>query len=216
MGAAAFLMAEYMNLPYAEVAVKAILPAVLYFAGIFIAVHLEAKKLNLKGISKDEMPKWSFLAKNFYLMIPLVLLIWLVSTGAKTMASAAVLSIIAAFAVGLVNQIITAVTNREAGVSTGKAILEALKNSFINAADALVAGAKGSITVAVACAMAGMIAGCITVTGLASILINAIVQVAGNATIIGLLLTMLCCIVLGMGVPKRQTTALWLPPARRF
>ena len=66
---------------------------------------------------------------------------------------------------------------------------------------ALEAGAKGAITVAVACAMAGMIAGCITVTGLASILINAIVQMAGDATMIGLLLTMICCIILGMGVP---------------
>ena len=67
--------------------------------------------------------------------------------------------------------------------------------------EALEAGAKGAITVAVACAMAGMIAGCITVTGLASILINAIVQMAGDATMIGLLLTMICCIILGMGVP---------------
>ena len=67
--------------------------------------------------------------------------------------------------------------------------------------EALEAGAKGAITVAVACAMAGMIAGCITVTGLASILINAIVQAAGDATIIGLALTMICCIILGMGVP---------------
>ena len=67
--------------------------------------------------------------------------------------------------------------------------------------EALEAGAKGAITVGVACAIAGMIAGCITVTGLASILINAIVQLAGSATFIGLILTMVCCIVLGMGVP---------------
>ena len=201
MGAAAFLMAEYMNLPYATVAVKAILPAVLYFAGIFIAVHLEAKKLGLKGIPKDQMPKWSYLAKNIYLILPLVLLIWLVSTGTKTMASAAAISIIASFAVGFVNILIEEITTREADTSVGKAILTAVKKAIIKAADALVAGAKGSITVAVACAMAGLIAGCITVTGLASILINAIVKLAGNATIIGLVLTMLCCIVLGMGVP---------------
>ena len=67
--------------------------------------------------------------------------------------------------------------------------------------ESLEAGSRGAITVAVACSMAGIIAGCITVTGLASILINAIVQLAGNATIVGLVLTMLCCIVLGMGVP---------------
>ena len=197
MGAAAFLMAEYMDLPYAEVAVKAILPAVLYFSGIFIAVHLEAKKLGLKGIARADLPKWSFLLKNFYLILPLVLLVWLVSSGAKTMAFSAALSILAAFIIGFIHQL--AEKNKE--MSFGKALGETVKASIISAIDALMAGAKGAITVAVACAMAGMIAGCITVTGLASILINAIVSVAGNATIIGLVLTMLCCIVLGMGVP---------------
>lgn len=201
MGAAAFLMAEYMNMPYAEVAVKAILPAVLYFTGIFIAVHLEAKKLGLKGISKEEMPKWSYLAKNIYLILPLVLLIYLVSSGSKTMASSAAISIIVAFFVGAVNTVLETVRARETGTTVGKAVAAGLKQSVLSAVDALVVGSKGSITVAVACAMAGMIAGCITVTGLASILINAIVQVAGNATIIGLVLTMICCIVLGMGVP---------------
>ena len=181
MGAAAFLMAEYMDLPYATVAVKAILPAVLYFTGIFIAVHLEAKKLGLKGLSKDEMPKWADLGKKIYLLAPLVLLVWLVSSGAKTMQFSAAVSILAAVIVGFLNK-----DER----LTFKKIFEALE-----------AGAKGAITVSVACAIAGMIAGCITVTGLASILINAIVQLAGSATFIGLILTMVCCIVLGMGVP---------------
>ena len=181
MGAAAFLMAEYMDLPYATVAVKAILPAVLYFTGIFIAVHLEAKKLGLKGLSKDEMPKWADLGKKIYLLAPLVLLVWLVSSGAKTMQFSAAVSILAAVIVGFLNK-----DER----LTFKKIFEALE-----------AGAKGAITVAVACAIAGMIAGCITVTGLASILINTIVQLAGSATFIGLILTMVCCIVLGMGVP---------------
>ena len=181
MGAAAFLMAEYMDLPYATVAVKAILPAVLYFTGIFIVVHLEAQKLGLKGLSKDEMPKWADLGKKIYLLAPLVLLVWLVSSGAKTMQFSAAVSILAAVIVGFLNK-----DER----LTFKKIFEALE-----------AGAKGAITVAVACAIAGMIAGCITVTGLASILINTIVQLAGSATFIGLILTMVCCIVLGMGVP---------------
>ena len=181
MGAAAFLMAEYMDLPYATVAVKAILPAVLYFTGIFISVHLEAKKLGLKGLSKDEMPKWSFLLRKIYLLAPLVLLVWLVSSGAKTMQFSAAVSILAAIIVGFLN----------------KDERLRLKKIF----EALEAGAKGAITVGVACAIAGMIAGCITVTGLASILINTIVQLAGSATFIGLILTMVCCIVLGMGVP---------------
>ena len=197
MGAAAFLMAEYMDLPYAEVAVKAILPAILYFTGIFIAVHLEAKKLGLHGISRSELPKWGYLAKNIYLILPLILLVWLVSSGAKTMAFSAALSILAAFVIGFVHKLLENI--RIMGVK--KAILSTIKSTILSAIDALAAGAKGAITVAVACAMAGMIAGCITVTGLASILINAIVQLAGNATIVGLVLTMVCCIVLGMGVP---------------
>ena len=197
MGAAAFLMAEYMDLPYAEVAVKAILPAILYFTGIFIAVHLEAKKLGLHGISRSELPKWGYLAKNIYLILPLILLVWLVSSGAKTMAFSAALSILAAFVIGFVHKLLENI--RVMGVK--KAILSTIKSTILSAIDALAAGAKGAITVAVACAMAGMIAGCITVTGLASILINAIVQLAGNATIVGLVLTMVCCIVLGMGVP---------------
>ena len=181
MGAAAFLMAEYMGLPYATVAVKAILPAVLYFTGIFIAVHLEAKKLGLKGLSREEMPAWKDLGRKCYLLLPLILLVWLVSSGAKTMQFSAAVSILAAVIVGFLNK-----DER----LTPKKIFEALE-----------AGARGAITVGVACAVAGMIAGCITVTGLASILINGIVGLAGNATIIGLVLTMICCIILGMGVP---------------
>ena len=200
MGAAAFLMAEYMDLPYAEVAVKAILPAILYFSGIFIAVHLEAKKLGLQGIPRTELPKWGYLLRNLYLILPLVLLVWLVSSGAKTMATSAALSILASFIIGFIHLLATNIRQMN-GQGFGKILWLTVKASLLSAVDALAAGAKGAITVAVACAMAGMIAGCITVTGLASILINAIVQLAGNATIIGLVLTMLCCIVLGMGVP---------------
>ena len=203
MGAAAFLMAEYMGIPYAKVAVKAILPAILYFTGIFIAVHLEAKKLGLKGISRDELPKWKLLARDCYLIIPLILLVWLVSSGSKTMSHSAAYSILAAIAVGFVNFFLQG--KRGEGdtqpMTTGKALGNAGKRSFFSAVESLEAGSRGAITVAVACSMAGIIAGCITVTGLASILINAIVQLAGNATIVGLVLTMLCCIVLGMGVP---------------
>ncbi len=203
MGAAAFLMAEYMGLPYAQVAVKAILPAVLYFAGIFIAVHLEAKKLGLQGIPRDQLPKWKLLARDCYLILPLVLLVYLVASGSKTMSHSAAYSILAAVAVGGVNFFLTRLRGSadRPAQQPGPALAGAGKDTFFSAVDALEAGSKGAITVAVACAMAGIIAGCITVTGLASILINAIVRVAGNATIVGLVLTMLCCIVLGMGVP---------------
>ena len=203
MGAAAFLMAEYIGIPYAKVAVKAILPAILYFTGIFISVHLEAKKLGLRGIPRDQLPKWGLLARDCYLILPLILLVWLVSSGAKTMSHSAAYSILAAIVVGLFNFFLTRMRDAEekSAKTTVRAIGGALADSGRSAVDSLEAGAKGAITVAVACAMAGIIAGCITVTGLASILINAIVQLAGNATFIGLILTMVCCIILGMGVP---------------
>lgn len=181
MGAAAFLMAEYVGVTYGEIALKAILPAFLYFAGIFIAVHLEAKKLGLKGLSRSEMVPGKELAVKSYLLIPIVLLVVLVSLNVYTMQKAAALSIIAAIVVGVIN--------KDSRLTPEK-FLEALE-----------AGGKGTITVAVACAMAGIIAGCITVTGLASKLITAIVALSGNTLIIGLFLTMICCIILGMGVP---------------
>ena len=186
MGAAAFLMAEYMGITYGEVALKAILPAVLYFAGIFIAVHLEAKKLDLKGIPRDNLPKIGKLLRKLYLLLPLVVLVWLVTTNTRTMQFSASVAILVAIVVSLFN--------REDKITVGK-ILEALE-----------AGGKGVITVAVACAMAGIISGCITATGLASKLITAVVSISNSVglvdpTLIALFLTMICCIILGMGVP---------------
>ena len=201
MGAAAFLMAEYMGIPYIEVAAKAIIPALLYFAGIFITVHLEAKKLGLKGIPRNELPKASYLLKNCYLIIPLVLLVWLVASGARTMAVSAALSILGAFIIGYINFFLTELRERKEGETMGQVFVNVTKVALAAAYESLQAGAKSCVAVAVACAMAGMIAGCITVTGLASTLVNVIVTAAGDAVIVGLVLTMLTCIVLGMGVP---------------
>lgn len=186
MGAAAFLMAEYMGVTYGEVAVRAILPAALYFAGIYIAVHLEAKRLGLKGIPKDQLPKFSVLIKKIYLLLPLVVLVWMVASNTKTMQFSAAIAILVAIAVGLLN--------KDDRLTITKII------------DALEVGGKNVITVAVACAMAGMIAGCITVTGLASKLVSGIVAFSSMfptfmQLMVALILTMLCCIVLGMGVP---------------
>ena len=131
MGAAAFLMAEYMKLPYAQVAVKAILPALLYFTGIFIAVHLEAKKLGLKGVPREELPAWRLLVRDCYLIIPLILLVWLVSSGSKTMSHSAAYSILAAIAVGFVNFFLQG--KRGEGdtqpMTTGKALGNAVAHS---------------------------------------------------------------------------------------
>ena len=186
MGAAAFLMAEYMNVTYAEVALRAILPAVLYFTGIFVAVHLEAKKLGLKGIPRNELPKFSKLLSKIYLLLPLVVLVWLVTTGTRTMAYSATIAILVAIVVSIID--------RDDPITFGR-ILESLE-----------AGGKGTITVAVACSMAGVISGCITATGLASKMISAVVSISSSVTVIdptmvALFLTMICCIILGMGVP---------------
>ena len=181
MGAAAFLMADYVQLPYSTIVVKAILPAILYFAGIFISVHLEAKKLGLRGLTKEELPKLRPMLKQCYLLLPLIVLISLVSTSKSTIQYAAAIAILTVIAVSLFNK-----NNR----ITLKGILEGLA-----------AGAQGTITVAAACGIAGIIAGTITMTGLANMMINGIVALAGNQIIIALFLTMLCCIVLGMGVP---------------
>ena len=201
MGAAAFLMAEYIGIPYMEVATKAIVPALLYFAGIFIAVHLEAKKLGLKGIPREELPTGKYLLKNCYLIIPLVLLVWIVSAGVRTMAVSAAISIAAAFVVGFINFLSTNWSEREEGATFGSVLAETVKIALLTVADAFAAGAKSTIPVAVACAMAGVIAGCITVTGLASTIINVIVLMAGDFVMIGLVFTMICCLILGMGVP---------------
>jgi len=181
MGAAAFLMADYVQMPYGSIAVRAILPAVLYFAGIFISVHLEAKKLGLKGLSKEDLPKLRPLLRKWYLLTPLVILVYLVGTSSKSIQYAAAIAIVACIVVGLINK-----DNR----ITPKKIFQALA-----------AGGQGAITVAAACGVAGIIAGTITMAGLANVMINAITSVAGNSTIIALFLTMICCIILGMGVP---------------
>ena len=185
MGAAAFLMADYVQIPYSQIALKAILPAVLYFAGIFVAVHLEAKKLGLRGLSREELPKLRPLLKKIYLLLPLVLLVYLVSTSTRSIQYAAAIAIVAAIAVSMFDK-----DNR----ITPKRLLEALA-----------AGGQGTITVAAACGIAGIIAGTITMTGLANMLINGIVVLAGDQVFIALVLTMVCCIVLGMGVPTTAT-----------
>ncbi len=181
MGAAAFLMADYVGVPYSNIVLRAILPAVLYFAGIFIAVHLEAKKEGLRGLTKEELPRLVPLLKSTYLLLPLIVLIYLVGTSQRSIQYAAAIAIVVAIVVSLFNK-----ENR----ITPKKIWEALA-----------AGGQGMITVAAACGVAGIIAGTITMTGLANVMINGIVALAGNQVIIALFLTMLCCIVLGMGVP---------------
>lgn len=181
MGAAAFLMADFVGVPYSNIIVRAIIPAILYFSGIFISVHLEAKKLDLHGIPKEQLPKAGKLLKKIYLLLPLVMLVIWVSANMMTMQKAASLCILLSIFVSLFDK-----ENR----ITPLKIVQALE-----------AGGRSSITVAAACGVAGIISGAITMTGLANDIINAIVGIAGDRLIVALVLTMLCCIVLGMGVP---------------
>ena len=214
MGAAAFLMADIIGVPYSDILVRAILPAILYFTGIFIAVHLEAKKYGLSGIPAEKLPRLSKLIRKIYLLTPLVLLVIWVSNNMMTMQRAAAFSIIAAIAVGIADGIFDgsykkAVSDLKAGGSA-RPLADALignnedtGNCFTlkKLLESLEAGGKGTITVGAACGVAGIISGTITMTGLANEMINAIVAVAGDKLFIALFLTMLCCIVLGMGVP---------------
>ena len=181
MGAAAFLMAEFIGVNYSHIVLRAILPAVLYFAGIFMSVHLEAKKLGLTGIPKELLPQFRQLMTRSFLLLPLIILVLLISTNSMTIQKSAVLAIGCTLIVGLINK-----ENR----INPKKIFEALA-----------AGAQSSISVAAACGVAGMIAGCITMTGLASMLKAAVLAAAGGNVLLALIMTMLCCIVLGMGVP---------------
>jgi TRAP transporter 4TM/12TM fusion protein len=182
MGAAAFLMAEMVGIPYAKVAVKAILPAVLYFTGIFLMVHLEAKKEGLRGLKKEELPNfWKLFVQKGYLLLPLILLIVMLAANFKTMATCAMLATAASIVVSMFRK------ETRLTVSTF--------------ADALENATRNTIGVGVACATAGIIAGVVTMTGLGQVLITGVVKLAGSHMFIALFLTMIACIILGMGVP---------------
>ena len=181
MGAAAFLMAEMTDTPYATIAAMAILPAFLYFSGIFIMIHLEAKKLGLKGLPKESIPKfWGLFIKRGYLFLPIVTLVVLMSMG-RTPAYAAIYAIVTA--------IVVSMFHKDTRL-TPKTFTEALEN-----------GAKNTMGVAIACAIAGVIVGIVTLTGLGQDLLNMLMVVAGTSKLLALFLTMISCIVLGMGVP---------------
>jgi len=252
MGAAAFLMAEMTDNSYQYILVRAILPAALYFTGIFLMVHFKAKKMGLKGLPKEDLPKVKDILPRIYLIIPLVVLVYMIIDG-KTMAAAAVYSIFYTITVCLINReptlwkklvltipllpmlVLTFFEEQATALLNGASFFEGVRFIFANGmeikfstvmmllymvltvitltiskenhrqmgtfVDALEGGAKSCLSVAVACGVAGIIAGVVTMTGLGQVLISAIVSIAGDELIIALVLTMLCCIVLGMGVP---------------
>ena len=184
MGAAAFLMAEMVGVPYSDIVVRAILPAVLYFTGIFLMVHLRAKRLGLKGIPKEELPQVKKILPKIYLLIPLAALIYLIVSG-YTMSRAAIYATLLC--------IVVSMFDKEHRMSPAK---------FLTA---LETGARNTLSIAVACGIAGIIAGVVTMTGLGQVFISAIVSISHGHLMIALLLTMVCCIILGMGVPTTAT-----------
>ena len=195
MGAASFLMADSLGIPYMEVAKAAIIPAILYFTGIFIMVHLEAKKTGLKGLSKESLPKFGeLLLKRGYLIIPLLTIIIFFILG-KTAIYAGLMGIISAVFVAIINDIIDILQKRK--ISFG----------FNDIVDVICNAARNIISVAIACAMAGIVIGVITLTGLGLKVGAGLVSISGGISILLLILTMISSIILGMGVP---TTANYL------
>ena len=195
MGAAAFLMAESVGVPYITVVKAAIVPALLYFAGIFITVHLEAHKLGLKGLPKEEIPRFLplFLSRG-YMILPLVVIIYFLCSG-KTATYSALM--------GIVSIIVIAVVVSFIDIAKGKKP----RFNFNDLVDVLCAAARGIISVAIACGMAGIIIGVVTLTGLGLKLGAGLVALAHGQLFITLILTMISSIILGMGAP---TTANYL------
>ena len=189
MGAAAFLMAEFTGIPYFVIAVSAIVPAVLYFTGIFLMVHFEAKKLGLSGLPKESIPHFGrlLLSKGF-LFLPIVILIGLMFLG-FTPAYSACWAILAVFILSFIK--------KETRFSPSGLV------------EALAGGSRNTIGVAIACAVAGIIVGIVSLTGIGQLLIGRLISIVntpffigtGTSLLMALIITMVTCLILGMGVP---------------
>jgi TRAP transporter 4TM/12TM fusion protein len=181
MGAAAFLMAEFLGIPYIEVAKAAAIPACLYFLGIFIEVHFEAKRCGLRGMPWDQVPRfWTVLKERGHLFVPLIAIIYVLTEGFTPSLAALV---------GLGLSVV-------AGMLT-----KATRMSIPEIFNALEAGARGALGVAIACATAGIIVGVVTLTGLGLKMANGLIQLAGGNLLLTLFFTMIASLILGMGAP---------------
>lgn len=181
MGAAAFLMAEFVGVPYMEVVKAAVVPAILYFLGVFLGVHFEAKKNNLEGTPRSQLPPWGEIMKEEgHLAIPLIAIIGLLASGYTPMKAALA---------GIFISILTAMLRKNTRMTIPDIV------------DGLVKGARGALGVIIACASAGMIIGIVTKTGVGLKLASALVTVAAGNFMLLLICTMLTSLILGMGVP---------------
>lgn len=181
MGAAAFLMAEMTGIPYSNIVIAAIIPAFLYFSGIMIMVHLEAKRYGLKGLPAEEIPNFFKLMFSYwYLLLPMIVLVTMMMTG-YTPARSALVAIVVA--------IVVSMFRKETRMSP---------HTFL---DALEGGARNIIGVAIACSVAGCIVGIVTLTGIGLKLAGGLLALSGGNVLLALFFTMIASIVLGMGVP---------------
>ena len=189
LGAAAFIMAEITGIPFLTIATAAIIPAFLYFVGVFIMVHLEAKKTGLKGLPKETIPKFGpLILRNGYLFLPVVVLVFLMSRGYSP-SFAATWGIFAVFV-----------------VSFFRKDTRFTPTKFIQA---VATGTRNTLGVGIACAIAGTVIGVVTLTGIGNMLIGMVSSVVTNPFLISinaslfvaLLITALACLILGMGVP---------------
>lgn len=183
MGAAAFIMAETLGVPYATVALAAIVPAVLYYISLIIQIHLRATKEGLKGISKENLPAvMEVLKERGHLLLPLLFLIYMLFFSGRTILYSALLTILVTVAVAMLRKT-TRMSLRE--------IVEALED-----------GVRQTLGVAIACASVGVIVGVVTLSGFGVTLAGAIVALSGGILFWTLVFTMLACLVLGMGLPS--------------
>ncbi len=229
MGAVAFIMAETLGIEYYEVVKAAIVPAILYFASTFWMVHLEAGKRGLHGLPASELPSaWGALTRGWYLLLPLGVLVYLLFTGYTPLFAGTVglsftvlLILGGSVALGLPGQVIRVIFWIGLGlvaasffryginVVLAAVALLILANVFVEGGrktlavcrDSLGDGARTALPVGIACAIVGIIIGTMTLTGVANTFGQYIVSVGQNSLFLSLVLTMITCIVLGMGIP---------------
>ncbi|AYY13263.1 TRAP transporter permease [Actinobacteria bacterium YIM 96077] len=180
MGAAAFIMAEYTGVAYSEIIVLALLPALLYFSGLFMGIHFEAKRRGIVGVDASELPAWRGLLLRLDLLLPLVVIVTMLLSG-RTPANAALWGIAAAFVLSFA---------RSSTRLSPRAIVGLLE-----------AGARVALPVIAACATAGIVAGTVTATGLGGKIAGGILDLAFGQFPLVLIFTMLACLLLGMGLP---------------
>lgn len=214
MGAAAFLMAESVGVSYLEVVKAALIPAILYFVGIYIIIEFEARKYGLVGMNREDMPPfWPLIRKNGYLILPLLVILVFLGVGYTPIfaalvgcASCVLCDIIRHIIIG-VNGAMEARRERKQAMSAARIAGDVAMQTGIDVVASLDKGARSVLGVAVACGMAGIIVGMITLTGIGLTLGNSLTALAGGNKYLTLVFTMLASIILGMGVP---TTANYL------